>query len=185
MLLVGLQCHWLISLYRDLQKYPCFCSFEWCSLRFFCFFFCFCFLKLQLPCFLRLPWTNSFQGDQSCALYTPTFGFSYPLEAFSLCTPHWALLTICTFAGMCYGLYLLLVRVTACTHYWYMLRVVTITDVRYKLYLLLGYAYNLHLLLEYVMACIHCWNVLQVVPIAGTCYRLYPLLVRATGYTYY
>ena len=135
-------------------------------------FFFFGFLKLQLPCFLRFPWTSSFQWDQSFALYTPTFGFSYPLEAFSLCTPHWALLTICTFAGMCYGLYLLLVRVTACTHYWYLLRVIPIAGTCYRLYLLLGYAYNLHPLLGCATTYIHCWDVLQVVPIAGTCYKL-------------
>ena len=98
MSLAGLQFHWLISLYRDVQKYPCFCGFEWCTLinlfnyLLLLFFF---FFKLHLPCFLRLPWTNSFQGGQSCALYTPTFGFSYPLEALSLCTPRWVLLTIC------------------------------------------------------------------------------------------
>ena len=85
--------------------------------------------------FLRLPWTNSFQGGQSCALYTPTFGFSYPLEALFLCTPRWALLTICTLcwdvlwlvpiAGICYSLYPLLVRATSCTHYWDMLTICT------------------------------------------------------------
>ena len=138
--LAGLQCHWLISLYRNLQKYPCLCGFEWCNLRIF-------FFKLRLPCFLRLPWTNSFQGGQSCALYTPTFGFSYPLEALSLCTPRWALLTICILcqdvlrlvpiAGTCYSLYPLLVHA----------KVVAMTGICLQSALL---------------------------PIAGTCYSLYP-----------
>ena len=142
MLLAGLQCHWLISLYRDLQKYPCL------LLDFF-------FFKLRLPYFLRLPWTNSFQGGQSCALYTPTFGFSYLLEALSLCTPRWALLTISTtcwdvlrlvsIIGTCYSLYPLLVHTTSCNHYWYVLQVVPITRI-----------------------------CLQSAPIIGTCYGLYP-----------
>ena len=150
MSLTNLQCHWLISLYRDLQKYPCFCGFEWCILRIF-------FFKLHLPCFLRFPWTNSFQGGQSYALYTPTFGFSYPLEAFSLYTPRWALLSNCTLcwdmlrlvpiAGTCYSFYPLLVHATVSTHCWYMLQVVAMTGICLQSALL---------------------------PIAGTCYSLYP-----------
>ena len=139
MLIASLQCHWLISLYRDLQKYPCFCGFEWCTLRFFFFF------KLRLPCFLRLLWTNSFQGDQFCAFYAPTFGFSYPLEALSLCTPCWALFTIFTFAGKYYGLYLLLVRATGSTHCWYVLQVVAITRICLQSSCIIGTCY----------ACIH------------------------------
>ena len=143
MSLVGLQCHWLISLYRDLQKYPCFCGFKWCTLRIFYFFIFFLIFKLRLPSILRLPWTNSFQGGQSCALYTPTFGLSYPLEALSLCTPCWTLLTICTLcwdvlwlvpiAGTCYNLNPLLVRATSCSHDWDMLTIYTFTYCWYVL----------------------------------------------------
>ena len=114
-------------------------------------------------------------------LYTPIFEFLYPLEALFLCTPRWAMLTICTLcwdvlrlvpiAGTCYGLYPLLVHGTGCTHCWDMLRFVPITGTCYRLYPLLIRA----------IACTHYWYVLRVAPITSMCYRLYPLL----RYAYY
>ena len=173
-------------MHRDLQKYPCFYGFEWCTLRIF--------FKLRLPCFLRLPWTNSFQGGQSCTLYTPTFGFSYPLEALSLCNPRWALRKICTLCwdvlrlvsivATCYSLYPLLVRATSCTHCWYVLQVVPITRICLQPAPIIRMCYSLYPLLVRATGCTHCWYVLQVVAITGiclqsariigTCYGLYP-----------
>ena len=60
-------------------------------------------------------------------LYTPVFGFSYPLEALSLCTPCWAV----------YNLHPLLGRAMACIYCWYVLLFVSITSTCYRLYPLL------------------------------------------------
>ena len=179
MLLVGLQCHWLISLYRDLQKYPCFCSFEWCTLRFFFFFL---FFKVTTSLLPQAP-LNQFLSRRSilCTLYThfwvfiPTRGFFSLYSSLGLAyNLHlcWDVLRLVSFASTCYSLYPLLVFATGYTHCWYVLRVVPIAGTCYRLYLLLGYAYNLHPLLGCATTYIHCWDVLQVVPIAGTCYKL-------------
>ena len=157
MLLAGLQCHWLISLYRDLQKYPCFWGFEWCTLRFFFFFF---FLSYAFLASLGSLETIPFKEVNLVHFIHPLLGFHTHSRLFLFVLQVGPYLQFTPFAGTCYDLYLLLVRGTCCTHHWYVLQVVTIASTWYMLYLLLGYAYNLHPLLGCAIACIHCWDLL-------------------------
>ena len=147
MLPVGLQFHWLISLYRDLQKYPCFCGFEWCTLRIF--------LSYALLASLGSLEPIPFKEVNLVHFIHFLLGFHTHSRFFLFVPLVGPCLQFAPFAGTCYGLYLLLVCAITFTHYWYVLWVVPIASTCYRLYPLQGYAYNLHPLLECATACIH------------------------------
>ena len=108
MSLAGLQCHWLISLYRDLQKYPCFCSFEWCTFR---IFLSYTFLA-SLGSLEPIP----FKEVNLVHFIHPLLGFHTHLRLFLFVPLVGPCLQIAPFVGTCYDLYLLLVHATACAH---------------------------------------------------------------------
>ena len=116
MLLDGLQCHWLISLYRDLQKYPCFCGFEWCTLRIF--FLSYAFLA-SLGSLEPIP----FKKVNLKHIIHPLWVFIPTRGSFSLYPS----------LGHTYNLHPLLGRATACIHCWDVLQVLPITGTCYKL----------------------------------------------------
>jgi len=108
MSLAGLQCHWLISLYRDLQKYPCLCDFEWCTLRIF--FLSYAFLA-SLGSLEPIP----FKEVNLVHFTHPLLGFHTHSRLFLFVPLVGLCLQFASFARTCYGLYLLLVRTTVCT----------------------------------------------------------------------
>ena len=122
MSLTGLQCHWLISLYRDLQKYPCFCGFEWCTLRIF--FLSYTFLA-SLGSLEPIP----FKEVNLVHFIHPLLGFHTHLRLFLFVPLVGPCLQIAPFVGTCYSLYPLLVHATVRTHCWYMLQVVAMTRI--------------------------------------------------------
>ena len=167
--------------YRDLRKYPCFCGFEWCTLKIFIFYFIlFLFLSYAFLASLGSLEPIPFKELNLVHFIHPLLGFHTHLRLFLFVPLVGSCLQFAPFARTCYGLYLLLVRATACTRYWYVLRVVPITGICLQSVPIIGMCYGLYLLLLPAIACTHYWYVLWVIPIAGTCYKLYPLL----GYAY-
>ena len=139
MSLVGLQCHWLISLYGDLQKYPCLWASSDVLLEFF--------LSYAFLASLGSPEPIPFKEVNLVHFTYSLLGFHAYSRLFLFVPLIGPCLQFASFARMCYGLYLLLVRVTVCTHCWYMLQVVAMTGVCLQSALL---------------------------PIASMCYSLYP-----------
>ena len=121
MSLASLQCHWLISFYRDLQKYPCFCGFEWFTLR---IFLSYAFLA-SLGSLEPIP----FKEVNLVHFIHPFLGFHTHSRLFLFVPFVGPCLQFAPFARTCYGLYLLPVRATACTHCWYILQVVTMIGI--------------------------------------------------------